>query len=97
MTFIPRIVHSIDYGCYPFRRYGQFLHLFIQRLVKFFFDKNLLFNGKSIRKEKGTVKEKKRAKGKETKGIHLKKTGLCVSEPCRYRAMKEKEGQTTKN
>jgi len=70
---------------------------FYSAACEIIFDKNLLFNGKSIRKEKGTVKEKKRAKGKQTKGIHLKKTGLCVSEPCRYRAMKEKEGQTTKN
>jgi len=31
------------------------------------FDKTFLFEGKSIRKEKGTVKEKNKAKGKGTK------------------------------
>ena len=42
-------------------------------------EKNLLFGGKSIRKEKGTVKEKNRAKGKETKGGLLEKMGFCRS------------------
>jgi hypothetical protein len=32
-------------------------------------DKNLVFDGESIRNEKDTVKEKNRAKGKGTKGI----------------------------
>jgi len=31
--------------------------------------KNFLFDGKSIRKEKGTVKEKNRAEGRETEGV----------------------------
>jgi hypothetical protein len=35
------------------------------------FDKTFLFYGKSIRKEKGTVKEKHRAEGKGTKGVFL--------------------------
>jgi hypothetical protein len=33
------------------------------------FDKNSLFYGKSIRKEKGKVKENNKAKGKEIKGF----------------------------
>jgi hypothetical protein len=32
------------------------------------FEKNFLFDGKSIRKEKGTVKKKDGVQGKETRG-----------------------------
>jgi hypothetical protein len=39
---------------------------------------NLLFDGKSIRKEKGTVKEKNRAEGKGGK-VLLEKLGFCSS------------------
>jgi len=34
-----------------------------------FFDKNFIFDGRTIREEKGTVKKKKRANGKETEGV----------------------------
>jgi len=40
------------------------------------FDKNFLFDGKSIRKEKNTVKEKKRGERHGDKGGLLKKTEL---------------------
>jgi len=33
------------------------------------FDKTFLFYGKSIRKEKGTIKEKHRAEGKGTESV----------------------------
>jgi hypothetical protein len=38
---------------------------------------NWVFDRESIRKQKGTVKEKNRGEDKEGKGDFLKKTGLC--------------------